>query len=72
MKKCVGKGIIEAFKVNIEYFTDATKEDFLYETNKYPKSLTNKLFHVDNNSSRLNVDEFNMFHVLTMKCVFLC
>ena len=61
-----------AFKVNITDHADAMKKDFPCKTNKTLKVWNDKLFSVDENSPKLDKEKSDAFHMLTIKCIFLC
>ena len=63
---------IGTFKVGIVDCINTMKECFPCQTNKNLKPWSNKIFHVDSNSSRLDKEKSDVFRVFTMKCVFLC
>ena len=51
---------------------DAMKKGFPYETNKTLKAQNDKLFSVDANSTRLDKEKSDVFHVFAMYSIFLC
>ena len=60
-----------AFEVDIADCIDTMKEDFPHKTNKTFKPLNNKLFSVNASSPRLEKEKSDVFHMFTMKFMFL-
>ena len=60
-----------ALKVNMKYYMDAMVEEFPDEVPTYGTPWTERLFHVDNTSPKLDEEKRGIHHTHVMKNMFL-